>query len=168
MASDITALPTLRDTLTGALIGLARAADGDTLATADTWRLMIEGLSATVPDNHRDEAALRALIDRVYAEKTRLMPDCAVCPSPCGRVADFDMGQLNNAPDGARGLRAALLLGLQSLALRAAALGHSDETLDRFFGRALFILGEDWDADELAPILMELGETSLRYKALPT
>ncbi len=162
MADDTTAL---RDTLTGALIGLARAADSDTLATADTWRLMIESLAAAVPDGRHDEAALRALLDRVHAEKTRLMPDCAVCPSPCGRVADFNMAQLNDAPEGARGLRASLLLGLQSLALHVTALGRSNEALDRFFGRALFILGEDWDADELAPILMELGETSLRYKA---
>ena len=34
----------LQDELTGALIGLARAADGDTLATPNTWRLMVEGL----------------------------------------------------------------------------------------------------------------------------
>ena len=31
----------LQDQLTGALIGLARAADGDTLATPNTWRCWI-------------------------------------------------------------------------------------------------------------------------------
>ena len=38
----------LQDELTGALIGLARAVDGDTLATSNTWRLMVEGLFTTV------------------------------------------------------------------------------------------------------------------------
>lgn len=38
----------LQDELTGALIGLARSTDGDTQATSDTWRLMIEGLFTTV------------------------------------------------------------------------------------------------------------------------
>ena len=38
----------LQDELTGALIGLARATDGDAPVNADTWRLMIEGLFTTV------------------------------------------------------------------------------------------------------------------------
>ena len=32
----------LQDRLTGALIGLARAAEGDTKPAAETWRLLIE------------------------------------------------------------------------------------------------------------------------------
>lgn len=64
----------LQDQLTGALIGLARAADGDTLATPNTWRLMIEGLFTTVTNVSFNEKTIRELIGRVHEEKARLVP----------------------------------------------------------------------------------------------
>ena len=75
----------LQDQLTGALIGLARAADGDTLATPNTWRLMIEGLFTTVTNVSFNEKTIRELIGRVHEEKARLVPGCSGCGSRCGR-----------------------------------------------------------------------------------
>ena len=59
----------LQDELTSALIGLARATDGDTPVNADTWRLMIKGLFTTVTNVNFNEKTIRELIDRVHAEK---------------------------------------------------------------------------------------------------
>ena len=42
----------LQDELTGALIGLARATDGDTHPDANTWRLIVDGLFTTVTNVH--------------------------------------------------------------------------------------------------------------------
>lgn len=54
----------LQDELTGALIGLARATDNAPAVNDGTWRLMIEGLFATVTNVSFDADAIRALIDR--------------------------------------------------------------------------------------------------------
>ena len=51
----------LQDELTGALIGLARATDNAPDVNDGTWRLMIEGLFATVTNVSFDTAAIRAL-----------------------------------------------------------------------------------------------------------
>ena len=76
----------LQDELTGALIGLARATDGDAPVNADTWRLMIEGLFTTVTNVSFNEKTIRELIDRVHEEKARLVPGCSGCGSRCGQT----------------------------------------------------------------------------------
>lgn len=84
----------LQDELTGALIGLARATDGDTLATASIWKVMIEGLFTTITNVNFNEETIRELIQRVHTEKETLVPMCSSCGSPCGRNNDYDMALL--------------------------------------------------------------------------
>ena len=72
----------LQDELTGALIGLARATDGETSPDKDTWRVMVEGLFTTVTNVNFNEDTIRALIDRVHREKEKLVAQCSVCSSP--------------------------------------------------------------------------------------
>ena len=159
----------LQDELTGALIGLARAADGDTLATTNTWRLMIEGLFTTVTNVNFNERTIRDLIDRVHAEKARLVPGCSGCPSSCGRNDDYDMAQLWTAQEDIRSLKSLILFGARGMAAyayHAMVLGYADEKVNRFFGKALFAIGEDWGMDELLPIVMEVGEKNLQCMAL--
>lgn len=158
----------LRDELTGALIGLARATDNNAETSTDTWRIMIEGLMMTDAAADSNENALREQIDRVHAEKLRLVPDCAVCTSPCGRTADHDMGQLRYAPEDIRALKSDILSGACGL----ASLVHGTMTPDgvdgeegRFFALTLFAIGEDWNADELRTVVSELGEIKRRYTA---
>lgn len=82
----------LQDQLTGALIGLARSTDGNEWALKDsTAAIVVEGLFATLTNVNFDNEALQRLIDRVEEEKARLIPDCAVCASPCGKNNDYDM-----------------------------------------------------------------------------
>jgi len=45
-------------------------------------------------------------------------------------------------------------------------LGYADEEVNRFFAKALFAVGEDWDMDALLPIVMEVGEKNLQCMAL--
>lgn len=159
----------LQDELTGALIGLARAADGDTLATSNTWRLMVEGLFTTVTNVNFNEKTIRELIDRVHAEKARLVPNCYSCTSRCGRNDDYDMRLLWSAQEDVRSLKSLILFGVRGMAAyahHAMVLGHIDEEVNRFFGKALFAVGEDWGMDELLPIVMEVGEKNLKCMAL--
>jgi hydroxylamine reductase len=159
----------LQDQLTGALIGLARAADGDTLATPNTWRLMIEGLFTTVTNVSFNEKTIRELIGRVHEEKARLVPSCSGCGSRCGRNDDYDMNLLWNAQEDIRSLKSLILFGVRGMAAyahHAMMLGYADEEVNRFFAKALFAVGEDWDMDALLPIVMEVGEKNLKCMAL--
>ena len=45
-------------------------------------------------------------------------------------------------------------------------LGYADEEVNRFFAKALFAVGEDWNMDALLPIVMEVGEKNLKCMAL--
>ena len=159
----------LQDELTGALIGLARATDGDTPVSADTWLLLIEGLFTTVTNVNFNEATIRALISRVHAEKARLIPNCSACASRCGRNDDYNMAELWNAQEDVRSLKSLILFGVRGMAAyahHALVLGYTDDTVNRFFAKALFAVGEDWGMDELLPIAMEVGEKNLQCMAL--
>lgn len=139
-----------KNALTGALIGLSRATYGDTEPDERTWRLLAEGLAAL--GGEAEEKALEALTGRVREEKKRLVPRCSVCASPCGRNADYDMSLLTSAPAEVRELKAAILTAAQEL---AAKPGSGGEQGGRFLAKALFAIGEEWDADLLRPILEE-------------
>ena len=159
----------LQDELTGALIGLARATDGDTPVNADTWRLMIEGLFTTVTNVSFNEKTIRELINRVHAEKERLAPKGSGCGSRCGRNDDYDMNLLWNAQEDIRSLKSLILFGVRGMsayAHHAMVLGYTDEEVNRFFAKALFAVGEDWGMDALLPIVMEVGEKNLKCMAL--
>ena len=159
----------LQDELTGALIGLARATDGDTPVSADTWLLLIEGLFTTVTNVNFNERTIRELIDRVHAEKARLIPNCSACASRCGRNDDYDMAELWNAQEDVRSLKSLILFGVRGMAAyahHALVLGYTDDAVNRFLAKALFAVGEDWGMDELLPIVMEVGEKNLQCMAL--
>ena len=159
----------LQDELTGALVGLSRAADNSPDVNEGTWRLMIEGLFTTVTNVNFNEKTLRELIDRVHVEKVRLAPDCSVCTTACGRTDDYDMEKLWNAQEDIRSLKSLILFGVRGMAAyahHAMVLGYTDEDVDRFFSKALFAIGEDWTMDELLPVVMEVGEKNLKCMAL--
>ena len=159
----------LQDELTGAMIGLARAADNAPDVNAGTWRTMIEGLFTTVTNVNFNEKTVREMIDRVHAEKARLVPNCAACAASCGRTDDYDMAQLWNAQEDIRSLKSLILFGVRGMAAyahHALVLGYTDEEVNRFFVKALLAVGDDWDMDGLLPIVMEVGEKNLKCMAL--
>ena len=67
----------LQDELTGALISLARAVDGSTAISKRTGQIIIEGLFTTVTNVNFDDASIENMIQKVRAEKERLVPDCS-------------------------------------------------------------------------------------------
>ena len=159
----------LQDQLTGALVGLSRAVDNAPDTNEGTWRLMIEGLFTTVTNVSFNEKTIRELIDRVHEERARLIPNCSGCPSSCGRNDDYDMAQLWTAQEDIRSLKSLILFGARGMAAyayHAMMLGYADEEVNRFFTKALFAVGEDWDMDALLPIVMEVGEKNLKCMAL--
>ena len=159
----------LQDQLTGALVGLSRAVDNAPDTNEGTWRLMIEGLFATVTNVSFNEKTIRELIDRVHEEKARLVPGCSGCGSRCGRNDDYDMNLLWNAQEDIRSLKSLILFGVRGMAAyahHAMMLGYADEEVNHFFAKALFAVGEDWGMDALLPIVMEVGEKNLKCMAL--
>ena len=159
----------LQDELTGALVGLARAADTAPAVSDATWQVMIEALAANSPAAACNEAEILSLIDRVHAEKFKVVPDCAICASPCGRTADYNMANIWNAPEDVRSLKVLILLGVHGLAgyaHRALALGVPDDEVNRFFAEALATIGEELSPEYLQPTLLKTGEMVCKCKVL--
>ena len=160
----------LQDKLTGALVGLARAAEGNgDMVTKDTDRLIIEGLFATITNVNFNDETLSALIDRVHAEKDRLVPSCLSCASVCGRNEDYDMRSIWDGDEDIRSLKSLILFGIRGVAAyayHASVLGYTDEEVNKFFYKALFTIGTDWGMDELLPVVLEVGEVNLKCMAL--
>ncbi len=161
----------LQDELTGTLIGLARATEGnEDLVNEDTDKLILEGLFSTVTNVNFSNETLHALIARVETEKGRLVPNCSSCTSTCGRNDNFDMQSLWQADEDIRSLKSLILFGIRGVAAyayHAAVLGYTDKDVTNFFYKALFAIGrEDWGMDELLPIVMETGEINLKCMAL--
>lgn len=157
------------DKLTGALIGLARATDGNGhLITPASTAVVVESLAATL--TKEDPDTLTALYRRIEEEKRRMVPDCFACASPCGKNNAYDMENLWNTVAEIRSLKCLLLLGIRGMAVsarRAAVLGRHDEEVDRFFYKALIVIGmDDFGVEELLPIVMEMGNVNLRCMAL--
>lgn len=159
--------------LIGALIGLARATDGNTVRTEETGRLMRAGLAALRKNAHQ------TLVEKIHAEKRILAPDCATCGAPCGKTADYDIKQWKNEAEPVREQKWLLLKRLVEVAVAcsdssAAAsaapdLGcaESSERMERepqisdsaevdyFLTKALFALGESWEAEWIAALVKE-------------
>lgn len=154
-------LAKLQDELTGALVGLARAAEGQTDPGEGTWKLIIEGLFATVTNVNFDEAFIRGLMEQIHGEKERLVPECGGCGDACGRNDDYDMELLWSADEDIRSLKSLILFGIRGMAAyayHAGVLGYADEAVSRFLAKALRAVGEDWGMEELLPVVLEVGQ----------
>ena len=140
--------------LIGALIGLARATDGNTHPTEETYKLLIRGL--VVGDS--DEQEITDLIGELHAEKQKLVPRCSECASPCGRNDDYDMAKLRDTDPDVRASKALILSGLHEAARRLYTTGKTDENYNETIAKALFAVGEDWDKELLLPVALEVGQ----------
>ena len=109
----------LQDQLTGALIGLARATDGNTQPTEDTYKLLVKGLFTTITNVNFNEVTIQALIDEVHAEKEKLVPNCSDCGAPCGRNDDYEMSKVWDADEDIRSLKSLILFGIRGVAAYA-------------------------------------------------
>ena len=160
----------LQDQLTGAMIGLAHAVQGNEhKVTYETDRLILEGLFTTVTNVNFNDETIAALIDRIHAEKQRLVPECSACDHTCGRNDDYDMNLLWNADEDIRSLKSLILFGVRGMAAyayHAAVLGYADAEVNSFFYKALRAVGEDYDMAGLLPLVLEVGAVNLKCMAL--
>ena len=128
---------TVFDTLMGAIIGLARATEGnEDLITESTDRTMQDALAMEID---ADETALFDMLDRIRDEKRKLVPNCFDCAMPCGRTSDFDMNMLANETPALQKAKIELLALLQALAKNAPL----DAQTMRIFYQALNFIGYD-------------------------
>ena len=163
------AVAALQDELTGALIGLAKAC-GNNPKTENTDRIIIEGLFTTVTNVNFNAETLTAMIQAVNEEKTKVVPNCSSCMSPCGNTSNYDMKNLWNEPDeDIRSLKSLILFGIRGMAAyayHAMVLGYTDETVNSFFYKALSFISYDLEMEHLLPAVLEVGEVNLKCMAL--
>ena len=150
----------LQDKVTGALVGLARTCQ-QAEATAQTYRVILEGLFTTITNVNFYPETTQVMIDKIHKETAALASD----PAP-----DYDMNNLWNANEDVRSLKSLILFGMRGMAAyayHALMLGKSSDEVNKFFLKGLAALGEDsWGMDELLPIVMETGKTNLTCMAL--
>lgn len=161
----------LQDELTGALIGLARAVGGNEhLVTEEMNQLVLEGLFTTITNVNFNDETLKLFINKIEDTKKKLVLNCFTCSGSCGRNNNFDMNTLWTTDEDIRSLKSLILFGIRGMAAyayHASVLGYTDETISKFFYKALFAIGmKDWEMDELLPIVLEVGEVNLRCMEL--
>lgn len=147
----------LQDELTGALVGLARAAEGKK-TDRRTDDLIMQGLFATVTNVNFDGARIKELIAQVRSAKAAL-----------GDAADLDPGTLWQGDPDLVSLRSLLLLGLRGMAAyawHAAVLGHRDDEVTGWFYKGLRAVGAEHTVEERLAQLKEFGEVNLKCMAL--
>ncbi len=148
-----------RSALTGALIGLARVAEGleDMPYEAP---LLLKGLRL-LDDADLDAASAQAMTDRIHEEKSRLAPNCVHCAAPCGRNDDYDLTQLSLSSAAVRAVKERILSGLYQVAADARNAEESpspDAALNRLLILSLLAVGEDWTEEKLQSVLEKVDQ----------
>ena len=146
----------LQDRLTGALVALARAAEGAELDT-EARDLMLEGMFTCVSNVSFDGARIESLTERVRAKALEM-----------GSFSPYALDLVWHAQEDIRSLKSLLLFGMRGVAAyayHAAALGRRDDTVDAFLFEGMRALGEDLGMDGLLPLVLKCGEVNLSAMA---
>ena len=146
----------LQDRLTGALVALARAAEG---AEPDTEArdLMLEGMFTCVSNVSFDGARIESLTERVRAKALEM-----------GSFSPYALDLVWHAQEDIRSLKSLLLFGMRGVAAyayHAAALGRRDDAVDAFLFEGMRALGGDLGMDGLLPLVLKCGEANLSAMA---
>ena len=102
----------------------------------------MRGFFATVTNVNFNEKTLREIIGRVKKGKGTTYARLLECAAVCGRVDDYDLKELWQAQEDIRSLKSLLLFGVRGMAAyayHAMVLGYTDEEINRFFAKALFM-----------------------------
>lgn len=159
----------LQDELTGALIGLGRALEGEAESTQETAKIVIEGLFTTITNVNFNNETLKEMIEVVHNEKARILPGCSSCAASCGKSDDFNMDDIWNGDEDIRSLKSLILFGIRGMSAyvhHAMVLGYQEDEINKFLYKALFFLGYDCGIDVLLSIALEVGEVNLKCMEL--
>ena len=146
-----------QDELTGAMIGLARAAEGKDQDETVT-RLLMEGLFTTVTNVSFDDKQIKTLTENIRNAKVKL-----------GGAEDFPADALFHGNEDMVSLRSTLLLGMRGMAAyayHAYVLGRQDEEVNDWLYKGLRAIGEEHTVEEWLGLLMEFGMVNLKCMEL--
>ena len=139
----------IQDELTGALVGLARSKKNGSL-NKNSVELIIKGLFSTLTNVNFNEVTLKEMISEVNLEK--------------GGYESYDINNIWNADEDIRSLKSLILFGIRGIAAyayHAMVLGCENEEVNSFLAEALYVLGEDYGADKLLPVVLDVGKYNL-------
>ena len=180
----------LQDQLVGAMIGLARAAEGVECPGDRVYRTVIEGLFTTLTNVSFDDDAIRAQIEKTHMEKERLLAapvkksagprekaagesgaaeNAACAAASVQDTDDYNLGLLWDMDPDIRSLKSLILFGLKGMAAyayHALMLGASDETVNQFFLTGLREIAKDGTVESLLPTVLKVGEVNLTCMAM--
>ena len=180
----------LQDQLVGAMIGLARAAEGVECPGDRVYRTVIEGLFTTLTNVSFDDDAIRAQIEKTHREKERLLAapvkksagprekaagesgaaeNAACAAASVQDTDDYNLGLLWDMDPDIRSLKSLILFGLKGMAAyayHALMLGASDETVNQFFLTGLHEIAKDGTVESLLPTVLKVGEVNLACMAM--
>ena len=180
----------LQDQLVGAMIGLARAAEGVECPGDRVYRTVIEGLFTTLTNVSFDDDAIRAQIEKTHREKERLLAapvkksagprekvagesgaaeNAACAAASVQDTDDYNLGLLWDMDPDIRSLKSLILFGLKGMAAyayHALMLGASDETVNQFFLMGLREIAKDGTVESLLPTVLKVGEVNLTCMAM--
>ena len=177
----------LQDQLVGAMIGLARAAEGVECPGDRVYRTVIEGLFTTLTNVSFDDDAIRAQIEKTHREKERLLAapvkksagprekaagesgaaeNAACAAASVQDTDDYNLGLLWDMDPDIRSLKSLILFGLKGMAAYALMLGASDETVNQFFLTGLREIAKDGTVESLLPTVLKVGEVNLTCMAM--
>ncbi|WP_408609853.1 hydroxylamine reductase [Konateibacter massiliensis] len=148
-----------QDELTGALIGLARAAKSGR-PTENTHKIVMEGLFTTITNVNFYNDTIKKLTTKIHEERTRINAE---------KYEDYDMRCLWEDHEDIRSLKSLILFGLRGMAAyayHAMALGKMDEDVNNFFYEGLYAIGEDLGQDELLSLVLKTGEINFKCMEL--
>lgn len=134
--------------LTGALIGVVRATDGNIRSIQRVKEILTEGLFVLSGCVEED---LEKMIEKLHDAKAKLVPGCMVCGAPCGRTDDYDMKKLAEESEEIRGIKLKVEEALKTSVRRLYnEQGNAECDPDKLmiWCRALFAIGESWDVSE--------------------
>ncbi len=144
----------LQDQLTGSLITLAQATNGQ-LPGAATNHTMLKALFATLTNVNFDPASLQKMRQTV-AEQTAAL---AGAPQPA-----FDLAEIWQATEDIRSLKSLILFSLRGIAAyahHAMVLGYEDDDVYRGLYQGLAALATENNPDHLLALVFATGKTNL-------
>ncbi len=146
-----------QDQLTGAMVGLARAARGKTPGR-EADALMMQGLFATITNVNFDGDRIDELKNLIQAEKEKL-----------GGADDLDYKALWQGDPDFVSLRSTLLLGMRGMAAyawHAYILGKTDDEVTAWLYKGMRAIGEEHTVEEWLGLIMEFGQVNLKCMGL--
>ncbi len=154
----------LQDKLTGALIGLARTINENSIPTDSTSKLLIEGLFTTVTNVSFNNKTIKQLIQKANEEKEKNLLESGNIDELRNLIDDYEMREIWDTNEDNRSLKSLVLFGIRGMAAyayHAMVLGYTDDLINKFFCKALVCLGCDCDMTELLPMVLEVGKYNL-------